>query len=63
MHRTQADNKWKIKSAPVIIDKGVFIGTGCTILKGVHIGEKSVVAAGSIVTKSIPKNELWGYTS
>lgn len=49
-----------IKSAPVIIKKGAFIGTGSIILKGVEIGENVVVAAGSIVTKNIPKNELWG---
>lgn len=50
----------KVKSAPVVIQDGVFIGTGSMILKGVTIGEKSVVAAGSIVTKQIPPHELWG---
>lgn len=43
----------------VIIDKGVFIGANCIILKGVHIGEYSVIGAGSVVTKSIPSNEVW----
>ena len=46
--------------APVEIGNGVFIGTHCLILKGVKIGERSVVAAGSVVTKSIPSGELWG---
>lgn len=49
-----------IKTEPIYIDDGVFIGTGCIILKGANIGKKSVVAAGSVVTKSIPPNELWG---
>ena len=49
-----------VKCAPIIIEKGVFIGTGSMILKGVTIGEKSVIAAGSIVTNSIPPNEVWG---
>ena len=47
-------------SAPIIIDDDVFIGTSCLILKGVHIGTRSIVAAGSVVTKSIPADEIWG---
>lgn len=44
--------------APIIIENDVWIASGVTILAGVVIGEKSVVAAGSIVTKSIPPNSL-----
>jgi len=43
----------------VIIEDNVFIGAHSTILKGVHIGENSVVGAGSVVSKSIPSNEVW----
>lgn len=50
----------KIKHAPIVIEDDVFIGAGCYIMKGVTIGEKSIVAAGSVVTKSIPKMEIWG---
>lgn len=49
-----------VRTAPVKIEDGVFIGAHCIILKGVQIGAKSVVAAGSIVTKNIPSGELWG---
>ena len=49
-----------IGTAPVTIEDGVFIGAHCIILKGVRIGQKSVVAAGSVVTKDIPSGELWG---
>lgn len=49
-----------IKTASVVIEEGAFIGTNCLILKGVTIGRKSIVAAGSVVTKSIPGNEIWG---
>lgn len=49
-----------IKTKEVVIEKGVFIGAGCYILKGVHIGEKSVIAAASVVTKDIPSGEIWG---
>jgi acetyltransferase-like isoleucine patch superfamily enzyme len=47
------------KTAPVIIKDGAFIGAHCIILKGVSIGEKSIVGAGSVVTKSIPDGEIW----
>lgn len=47
------------KCAPVIIEKDAFIGAHTTILKGVTIGEGAIVGAGSVVTKSIPTNEIW----
>lgn len=46
--------------APVCIKENVWIGANSVILKGVTIGEGTVIAAGSIVNKSIPARELWG---
>lgn len=48
------------KTSPIIIDDDVLIGTRCIILKGVTIGKCSIIAAGSIVTKSIPANCIAG---
>lgn len=48
------------KCAPVIIEDNAFIGARSLILKGVTIGKNSIVAAGSVVTKSVPDNEIWG---
>jgi maltose O-acetyltransferase len=41
---------------PVKIEDNVWIGGGVIILPGVTIGENSVIGAGSIVTRSVPKN-------
>jgi acetyltransferase-like isoleucine patch superfamily enzyme len=42
-----------------LIKKGASIGANATILGGVCIGEKSMIGAGSVVTKNIPDGELW----
>ena len=52
------DGKSKIK-LPVCIEENVFIGAHSTILKGVTIGNNSIVGACSVVTKDIPANEIW----
>src|SRR5210317_577252 len=44
----------------VIIGDNVFIGNDVTILKGVTLGENTVVAARAVVTKSFPKNVVIG---
>jgi acetyltransferase-like isoleucine patch superfamily enzyme len=46
-------------SKPIIIHKGAFIGAATIILKGVEIGERSVIGAGSVITRSIPADEIW----
>lgn len=45
--------------APIIIKNNAFIGANCFVCKGVTIGENSIVGACSVVTKSIPDNEIW----
>jgi acetyltransferase-like isoleucine patch superfamily enzyme len=47
-----------ITAEKVHIGKNVWISTHVVILKGVHIGENSVVAACSLVRKSLPPNIL-----
>ena len=43
---------------PVKIGKNVWIGSDCTILPGVEIGDGAIIGAGSVVTKSIPANTI-----
>lgn len=46
--------------APVIIKKDVWLGVNVTVLKGVTIGENTLVAAGSVVNRSLPANVVAG---
>ena len=41
-------------TAPVFIEDHVFVGMNCLILKGVRIGQGSVVGAGSVVARDVP---------
>ncbi|MFK7800600.1 MAG: acyltransferase [Anaerolineae bacterium] len=45
-------------SAPIVIGDNVWLGGRVIVLKGITIGDGSVVAAGSIVTKDIPPRSL-----
>lgn len=48
-----------IKTSPICIKEGAWIGAHSIILKGVTIGARSVVGAGSVVTKDVPDDEVW----
>lgn len=43
----------------VIIKNNVWIGAGATICPEVTIGENSVIGAGSVVTRDVPKNTVY----
>jgi acetyltransferase-like isoleucine patch superfamily enzyme len=47
-------------NAPIIIGDDVWLGVNVVVLKGVEIGRGAIVAAGSVVTKSIAPYEIWG---
>lgn len=48
------------QTAKITIGRNVFIGSNVKVLKGVTIGDNSVIANGSVVTKSIPGNVIAG---
>lgn len=47
---------------PVVIEDHVYIGANAVVIEGVRIGEGSVVAAGSVVTKDVPPHTVVGGT-
>ena len=52
----QTEQDWKVE--PTLVKKGASIGSGCTILSKVTIGENAIVGAGSVVTKDVPANTI-----
>ena len=60
---TDADGKplkpgdWEMLQTTV--KRGASIGSGCTILGGVVIGENAMVGAGSVVTRDVPRNQTF----
>ncbi|WP_201467469.1 acyltransferase [Janibacter melonis] len=46
--------------APVTIGADAWIGAGCTILPGVSIGDRAVIAAGAVVTKDVQEGDVVG---
>jgi acetyltransferase-like isoleucine patch superfamily enzyme len=49
-----------VTASPIVVQRNVWIAANVTIIGGVTIGENSVVAAGSVVTKDVPANALVG---
>ena len=48
----QTPEDWTLERT--IVRRGASVGTGATILGGVEIGERAIVGAGAVVTKSVP---------
>ena len=49
-----------VKTAPITIGNSVWVGLRAIILKGVTIGDGSIVAAGALVNKPVPPHTLVG---
>ena len=49
-----------VVAKPIVIERNVWIAAGAIIIGGVTVGENSVVAAGSVVTRDVPPNTLVG---
>ncbi|MCZ7672776.1 MAG: acyltransferase [Chloroflexi bacterium] len=58
-HRLEPERRYEFpESEPIILENNVWLGARVIVLKGVTIGEGSVIGAGSVVTKDIPPRSL-----
>lgn len=57
-HDFNPDKRANLHPSPVKIGKNIWIGSDCTILPGIEIGDGAVIGAGSVVTKSVPANSI-----
>lgn len=53
-------NSQPLKVAPIKIGNDVWIGTKAIILKGITIHDGAIIAAGAVVNRCVPSNEIWG---
>jgi len=60
LHTVMMDGTDKSNAEPITIGDQVWIGANVIVLKGVEIGAHSIVAAGSVVTRSFPPGSLIG---
>lgn len=59
-HPISPEHRHSLTVGHIHIKKNAWIGANVTILQGVTIGENSVVAAGSVVSKDVPDNVIVG---
>lgn len=57
-HDFNPEHRGNLNPSRVKIGNKVWIGSDCTILPGVEIGEGAIIGGGSVVTKNIPKNSV-----
>lgn len=59
---TRTIHEQGVSMNPIVIEDDVWIGANSVITAGVTIGRHSVIAGGSVVTKSVPPYSVWGGT-
>lgn len=59
-HFIEPAERASMHPAPIVLGKKVWVGSNSTILQGVTIGDNSIIAAGSVVTKDVPTNTIVG---
>lgn len=57
-HGFAPEERQSMLPAPIVVGRNVWIGSNSTILQGITIGDNSIIAAGSVVTKDVPANAI-----
>ena len=58
IYTAETIEKWQWTTAPVRVGRDCWIGSNVTILKGVTIGDNTIIGAGCLVRKDIPANSV-----
>lgn len=53
-HGMAPEQRTTTRPAPIVLGRGVWVGSNATILPGVTVGDYAVVAAGAVVTRDVP---------
>lgn len=46
--------------APIVLGRGVWVGSNATLLQGVTVGDHAIIAAGAVVTRDVPPRTIVG---
>ncbi|MBR7086069.1 MAG: sugar O-acetyltransferase [Prevotella sp.] len=55
-HPENPETRHSLLTKPIVVKRNAWLGANVTVLAGVTIGENTIVAAGSVVTKDVPDN-------
>ena len=58
VYTTEKIEKWQWSTAPIRVGRDCWIGSNVTILKGVTIGDNTIIGAGCLVRNNIPANSV-----
>jgi putative colanic acid biosynthesis acetyltransferase WcaF len=52
------DPQFPLLSASIVVERGAWVASRAIVMLGITLGEGSVIGAGSVVTKSVPKGSI-----
>ena len=57
-HPLEIENRRSTISKPIVIKEYAWLGANVTVMPGITIGEKAIIAAGAVVTKDVQANTI-----
>ena len=58
IYTTETIEKWQWTTAPIRVGRDCWIGSNVTILKGVTIGDNTIIGAGCLIRNDVPSNSV-----